>query len=174
MWQCSTSIFDLRARVFYEPVKLRILAILKITEKMTMREVARKSLLILSFFLTANRKFRWLLKSWEMSNVEQDFEDLRSSNFVDIGRIREVPAAIENFIVNGADEKSWTHRLESRICTWQSIVFYAITAGDTISLSSFEGFVKKNRTRMEIIFSIDEDSMHRAKCAKNMRSYKEL
>lgn len=49
-------LFDLRARVFYEPIKPGILAISKITQRiLTMREVDRKSLLILSFFLTASK-----------------------------------------------------------------------------------------------------------------------
>lgn len=76
-----------------------------------------------------------------------------------------VPVAIENFIVNGADEKSWTHRLESWICTWQSMVFYTITAGGTISTSSpSKIFVKKNR--MENGSNVEHRWGRHAKCAK--------
>ena len=84
-----------------------------------------------------------------MSNVRPDFEDFRSRNFVDIGRIRRVAAAIENFVVNGVAEKSQVHRLESRIFARKSMGFRTGVAGGTISPSSFEGFVKKNRTGNE-------------------------
>lgn len=83
------TLFDLRASVLWTCKPGNFSTISKITQRiLTVREVAQKSLLISSFFLTSRRKFRWLLKSWEMSNVKQDFEDLRSPNFVDIGRIR--------------------------------------------------------------------------------------
>lgn len=108
------------------------------------REIVRNSLLILSFFPIASKISVTLLKSLEMSNVRPDFEDFRSPKFVDIGRIRRAHAAIENSVVNGAGEKSRVHRPESRICAWQSMGFHAVTAGVTISPSSFEGFVKKN------------------------------
>lgn len=78
-----------------------------------------------------------------MSNIRPDFENFRSPKFVDIARIRRVHAAIENSVVNGAGEKSGVHRPESRIWAWQSMGFHAITAGVTISPSSFEG-LKKN------------------------------
>lgn len=101
------------------------------------RDIARNSLLILLFVLMASKISVTLFKTWEMSNVRPDFEDFRSPKFLDIGRIRRVPDAIENFVVNGAGEKSRVHRPESRICAWQSIGFRAIVAGLTIS-PSFE------------------------------------
>jgi len=103
----------------------------------------RDSLLILSFLLMASKISVTLLKSWEMSNVRPDFEDFRSPKFLDIGRIRRVPDAIENFVVNGAGEKSRVHRPESRICAWQSMGFRAIAAGLTISPSVLRGLREK-------------------------------
>jgi len=60
-----------------------------------------------------------------------------------------VPVAIENFIVNGADEKSRTHRLESWICAWQSMVFlhHHCRWYNLNFSSSFEDFMKKNHMK---------------------------
>lgn len=85
-------------------------------------------------------------KLGNVQRVRTEFEDFRSPKFVDIGRILRVPVAIENFVVNGASEKSRVHRPESRICACQSMGFHAITA-TVLPFHSpvLEGFVKKNR-----------------------------
>lgn len=91
--QCSTNIFDLRARVFYESVKPGILAISKITPRiLTMREVARKSLLILSFFLSASKISVTFEKLGNVQRRGRTLNIFDRPKFVDIGRIREVPA----------------------------------------------------------------------------------